>query len=343
MKTKVLLSILSVASIGLLVYSLRDDQIEKNGANISEKNEKISNSRVTQHFNMVIVPDLSNRVTKPKPVDDLDIIESILNDISSIYLKSQNRRIGQKDQFQVLLTNQSLINSLDAKMDNLRIDFSKFQRQRNRIEYITGVNRTYNLKSDIVRFKNELKEAYSNAKNNVKGADVISFFKSLDKATIKPKGEIKNLRTEDGRVIYQEYRNVLILLTDGYIEADMYSKTYNEDNIYPNLSEKRINSFRKDYLKNGKGRTMKQFFKDLGYGITPVDNPLLSEVEILVLELDDRSKNANGNASSEISDDDIIKLFWTDWLTKSGVKKFELHSTANSISDIKYHIKNFLN
>ena len=87
---------------------------------------------------------------------------------------------------------------------------------------------------------------------------------------------------------------------------------------------------------------MKQFFKDRGYGITPVDNPLLSEVEILVLELDDRSKNANGNASSEISDDDIIKLFWTDWLKKSGVKKFELHSTASSTSDINDYIKDFL-
>ena len=126
MKTKVLLSILSVASIGLIVYALRDDQIENNGVNLSEKNKEISNSRVTQHFNMVIVPDLSNRVTKPKPVDDLKIIESILNDISPIYLKSQNRRMGQKDQFQVLLTNQSLIKLGKKKISENNIVIIEF-------------------------------------------------------------------------------------------------------------------------------------------------------------------------------------------------------------------------
>ena len=90
------------------------------------------------------------------------------------------------------------------------------------------------------------------------------------------------------------------------------------------IDQERINSFRKDFEKNSNERTLKQFFIDQDYGIPAVDNSLLSQTEILVLELDDRSVNENGNATQDITDIDIIELFWSDWLTKSNVKKFEL-------------------
>lgn len=60
------------------------------------------------------------------------------------------------------------------------------------------------------------------------------------------------------------------------------------------------------------------------------------------MELDDRSVNNNGNATEDITDLDIIKLFWTDWLTKSNVKKFKLYDKAGSLNELQGHINRFL-
>ena len=72
------------------------------------------------------------------------------------------------------------------------------------------------------------------------------------------------------------------------------------------------------------------------------ENELLKEVEILVLEIDDRSLNESGNSTKEISDYKIIKIFWEDWLTKSGVKRFELFTKASTKSEVQDHINKFL-
>jgi len=58
--------------------------------------------------------------------------------------------------------------------------------------------------------------------------------------------------------------------------------------------------------------------------------------------LDYQSVDQNGNATEDISDMDIIKLFWSDWLTKSGVKKYELYSKAASESEVDNNIKDFI-
>ena len=174
------------------------------------------------------------------------------------------------------------------------------------------------------------------------GADIPSFLENLNRSQIKSKGSLKNKKTQDGKILVQEYSNVIILITDGYIEADKYSRNYSSQKIYPNLSEKRIESFRNDFNKKKNGRPLEQFFTEEGYGINPVQNELLKEVEILVLEIDDRSLNESGNSTKEISDYKIIKLFWEDWLTKSGVKRFELFTKASTKSEVQDHINKFL-
>ena len=331
-----------ILSASLIVYLYDEDQKDHKKVELLERGKSKSSNRITKHFNMLIVPDLSNRIEKEKPVSDLDIIYEILDDISSVYIKTQNRRVGQQDRFQIGFTNQSIINQHNVNKENLLIDFSRFEKQRNRIEYITGKNNVKNLSSDINMFKTELKRTYRSVSKEIVGADIYTFLKELNSSDILLNEELPDKKTEDGRILRHEYRNIIVLLTDGYIEADRYSGNYVKNSIYPNLSQERINSFRKDFEKNNKGRTFKQFFIDKGYGITEVDNLLLSQTEILVMELDDRSVNNNGNATEDITDLDIIKLFWSDWLTKSKVKKFELHGKAGSLNELQGHINRFL-
>ena len=342
MKNIILVSIVVLTSACFICYLYNKDEKEINKVELLERGNNKSSNRITKHFNMLIVPDLSNRIEKAKPISDLDIIYEILDNISYKYLKTQNRRIGQQDRFQIGFTNQSIINKHNVNKSNLLIDFSRFDKQRNRIEYLSGKNEVRNLSSDLNIFKCELERNYKSASKEIVGADIYTFLKKLNSSVILPKGILSNKITEDGRVLKHEYRNVIILLTDGYIEADRYTGDYIEKCIYPNLSQERINSFRSDFEKNNKGRTLKQFFIDRCYGITAVDNSLLSQTEILVLELDDRSVNNNGNATEDITDLDIIKLFWTDWLTKSNVKKFKLYDKAGSLNELQGHINRFL-
>ena len=341
MKNLVIISGIAIASGSIGTYMYKEWK-----KRIIAPTEASFNNGITEHFNMIIVPDLSNRIDteeKSKPLSDLNIVEGILNDIDPIYLKSDRRMMNQQDRFQVGFTNQKLISKHNINMENLCIDFSRFDdNQRSRIDYITGKNTTTNLQQDINKFKTEFAQTYSKALEDMGGADIPSFLENLNTSQIKSKGSLKNKKTQDGKTLVQEYRNVIILITDGYIEADKYASDYSSQKVYPNLSEKRIEAFRKDYNERNNGRTCEVFFSEEAYGINPVQNELLKEVEILVLEIDDRSLNESGNSTKEISDYKIIKLFWEDWLTKSGVKRFELFTKASSKSEVQDHVNKFL-
>lgn len=334
MKNLVLISAVVFAT-GTVIALISRIKIEK----------AIHNPKEQKHFNMIIVPDLSNRidtVNKPKPVNDLEIIEGVLDKIYPAFLTENRINAYQQDRFLLEFTNQKLITDHNINTDLLSIDLSGFKNQIDRIEYLTGKNSSYNLNGDIEKLKTEVRSTYEKARAELGGADIPSFMENLNPSQIKSKGSLKNKKTHDGRTIVQEYRNVIILITDGYIEADKYTSDYSSQKVYPNLSEKRIEVFRKDYNNRNNGRTLEVFFSEEGYGITPVQNQLLKEVEILVLEIDDRSLNESGNSTKDISDYEIIKLFWKDWLKKSGVKRFELHKKASSKTEVQDHINKFL-
>ena len=105
MKNIVLVSIVVMMSSCFIVYLYNEDEKDHEKVEIFERGKSKSSNRITKHFNMLIVPDLSNRIEKEKPVSDLDIIYEILDNISSVYIKTQNRSVGQHDRFQIGFTN----------------------------------------------------------------------------------------------------------------------------------------------------------------------------------------------------------------------------------------------
>ena len=61
------------------------------------------------------------------------------------------------------------------------------------------------------------------------------------------------------------------------------------------------------------------------------------------MELSDRSVSKVGAATIHPTDMEIIKLFWSDWLKASKVKRFELKPCANSSAEAEKDILDFLN
>ena len=119
-------------------------------------------------------------------------------------------------------------------------------------------------------------------------------------------------------------RNILILLTDGYIYHE-YSKR-KEKNLSSYLTPQTIRANKLSHAN------WKSKIEQGNFGFIPIDTDL-SNLEVLVLGINPSKKNQY--------DDEIIKKYWSDWLTKMGVKKFELKN-ANLPSNMDQIINDFI-
>lgn len=288
------------------------------------------------HFNITFAPDLSNRVNPnlyKRPLNDVDILKIITADLYPSILRYR-RSENQKDKLLIDFINKGLINQYQVNTDKLLIDFGRFKNQNERINYIMDrdhVQRT--LKQDEGAMVNEFNHINAKAACQNFGADVWTYFNQGvdDRIVLQPEQPI----SDDGETYVNAYRNVLILTTDGYIEAGIYDKGFD-------LSKKRIDNFRTAFLASGQ-TDLKEFFqKNKQFRINPIHNDHLKNLEVLVMELYDRSLSKAGSATVQPTDMEIMKLFWTDWLQQLKVKRFELHACANSKDEAEKVILNFL-
>ncbi|HEV7330444.1 MAG TPA: hypothetical protein VGN63_05335 [Flavisolibacter sp.] len=111
------------------------------------------------------------------------------------------------------------------------------------------------------------------------------------------------------------YRNVLVILTDGYVYYE--NEKYQEANRYSYIER----NF--DHFKRFRDRKLLQSdFEKKDYGLIKV-NDNLKDLEVLVLEL---SPPTNSPV-----DYDILKKYWAKWLTEMGVKKFDVLKTEQPV------------
>jgi hypothetical protein len=287
------------------------------------------------HFNITFAPDLSNRVDPnlyKRPLNDVDILKIVTNDLYPSILRYR-RSENQKDKLLIDLVNKGLINQYQINTDKLLIDFGRFKNQNERINYIMerGVQRT--LKKDAVEMVNEFNRVNTKAASQNFGADIWTYFnQGIDeRIVLKP----ETFPGDQGETYVNNYRNILILTTDGYIEAGIFNKGFD-------LSKKKIDAFRNAYLLSGETDLNTFFKKNNQLHIRPVHNEALKNLEVLVMELYDRSLSKTGSATIQPTDMEIMKLFWADWLQASKVKRFELHTIANSKAEAEKVVLNFL-
>lgn len=304
-------------------------------------NEEAAESISLTHYNIVFAPDLSNRVNKdlhPRPLEDAQIVETVLDNIYPTTL-NHRRSDNQLDRFSVSLVNKKLVSEYGVKQADLQIDFGRFKNQKERIDYIKGRSEQ-TLEADIRDFAQEFGRVNEIAAQNTFGADVWSYLNAgIDQLVVQ---EEKEPIIFNGTTYRNQFRNVLILLTDGYIEAGIYDqKGCPEPNQCYYLSGERVKQFRRAFQQSGE-QDMKAFFEQNNYGIVPVDNPHLQEVEILVLEMYDRSLSQGGNATVHPTDTEILKLFWSDWLEKSGVKRYELRPLMTTEAEVERVVMGFM-
>ncbi|RXK85714.1 hypothetical protein [Filimonas effusa] len=290
----------------------------------------------TVHFNLIFSSDLSNRVNPTlykRPLNDGDILSIVTQNLYPSILRCK-RSENQKDKLLVDFINKGLITQYAVNTDKLFIDFGRFKNQNERIAYIAernGVKET--LRKDIGDMRAEFQKMNGLAAKENFGADIWSYFnQGIDnKRVLAPEAAVRY----ESNVFINTYRNVLILATDGYIEAGIFGQGVD-------LSKNTIDRFRKAYLSSGVTNMRDFLRKSKKFQIKPVANENLKNLEVLVMELYDRSLSKGGTATVLPTDMEIIQLFWTEWLEASKVKRFELHPYASSKDEAEKIILNFL-
>lgn len=295
------------------------------------------------HYNILLASDLSNRINNelyPRTISDQTIINSCM-DLSYPKLLRNNRKTQQKDKYRVLFTNQRIVQQHGADLGNLQIDFGQFEnRQADRIQYING-KEAKSFNNDREVFKQTFEKIYSEAAKNPLGADIWTFFQN-GISDIHVEKQLPDTKVSNGIVCKNVFKNVLVMMTDGYLEAGLYgSDKCKEGRHCPYLNYAQINEFRAAFKKSGQS-DMKAFIKSSDFGITPVNNPNLKELEVIVMEMYDRSLDQAGNATVHPTDYEILQVFWEDWLEESGVKRYSFRPCLSTKEEVDRVLEDFI-
>lgn len=320
MRNKTIISIVALSGVVLVGVTL---------SNMGNEPLPDQSPHMQEHLNVLFVPDLSRRIEELKPVKDVDILNKLYASIEPKFIHADGKQAFQLDHYCLALTNEKLVVDYKFSDHSSTIDLAQFGiKQKDRIDYLKDRSEE-SLSADISKMNDATNHVYESAlkRTGNAGTDIWSFFNELDASDIKKPGSIPSMM----KGVEREYRNIVFLLTDGYLELGN-GKDINKKGSR-SLTQNMVKAFRKDYQSNKNGRTLEGFFKDEGYGIKRLSNELLKHTEIVVLELNDRSADDAGN-TPEISDRIILKLFWNDWFEKSGVKSWRLESSVPSLEKL---------
>ena len=272
--------------------------------------------KMEPYINLIIVPDLSSRIIDEKNNLHQSITDTaLLNHIYNVFKNTVKIKKDSKDRLLVDVTDQFQAGQNFAEFaNNLDFDLSKHKNQSNRL--------FFDKKGDA--FSKNISDLYNLASSNkIRGADYINYIDSK-------LNQGDRLKESD---LYNEYRNLLIIITDGYIESGSgyYTGIYNERkaicdkykkfNIpYTSISDISLN-----------------IHSSIQYKYTD-----LSKFEVLILEVRPRTNSIpkEPNANPTECDPEILTAIWSDWLKSMKIKNsgstfFNFHEDNINITKSK--------
>lgn len=270
----------------------------------THQENSVSKSNHSNNINLSLLLDLSDRIDPlkyPNPT-----MEFYIRDIG--YIKSaaeafdshlRNKKVVQtNDKIQLFFDPEPQNNEINTLSSQLKYSINKSNTSKELMDeiktsYTTNPSKIYDL---TIKDK------------NYPGSETWSFFKN---------------RVQD-YCIDDSYRNILILLTDGYLYHKNSKRKEGNQTTYitPEL-------IRENGLNTA---NWKEKMTDKKFGFIPA-NENLSQLEILVIGINPDKKNPY--------EEDVIKAYWKDWFTKMNVKRFEIKN-ADLPSNMDKIIKNFI-
>ncbi len=254
----------------------------------------------TDNLNVIIVPDLSNRIIDNINNEDQIKRDSVIIDaICESFEKKVKLKMNSKDKLTIDVTDRKQAGGKVGELaDTLKFNLESFKDKSNRLYFDNHRN----------QFKAGVKKLYDEALafelKNPKGggADYVSYFSTILNSKIQKS------------TLDDSYTNILIIITDGYLEATK------PDGTVVAYYKKNISSI---------GETLNSKFKDL---------------DVFLLEVNRRK------IASDI-EEKALQKWWFDWLKSMNVKNANEDNSEDDIIvrrvdgfiDLKKKIENIIN
>ncbi|HEY8689736.1 MAG TPA: hypothetical protein VIM07_10925 [Chitinophagaceae bacterium] len=247
-----------------------------------------------ESINLIVVPDFSMRIidTVNNP-DQIKNDTTLLNSIWRAFVSQARLKMNSKDRLVLDVTDEGQAGGTFRTIANdLIFDLSEHHNQSNRLYFDKVGN----------RFNENVSKLYNLASKQPIGADYHYYFeerlpKLIQKSTLK-----------------DNYRNVLIIITDGYLESQnaqrtgiwAYTGTFTERTTISNQ------------LRNGK--SYNEALNNLK--AIPDCQSHFPELEVLIVEVNPRKSLSTQEKSDPgtVNDFPILKSQWTNWFKLLEIK-----------------------
>lgn len=279
----------------------------------------------SESYSMIIDEEASQEVTVKKSTENLNIsfLLDLSDRISPTKYPNSAMEYYQRDVAYIKSVSEAFNTHLKGKKvrqmnDKIQLYFDPEPKNPNINSISNGLKYVLNRNNVTLNKLNEIEESYNKkpqkiydlaiADNKYVGSDTWRFFKT----------KVQDYCIEDN------YRNILVILTDGYIYHE--DTKIKEDNLTSYITPR----FIRDAKLNNKNWESKITEKQ--YGFIPVAKDL-SNLEILVLGLNPSKTNPY--------EEEILKKYWSDWFNNMKVGRYQIKSTALP-SNMDKIIKDFI-
>jgi len=275
----------------------------------SEKNNTTSqNSEATvidRQLNITILLDLSDRIDPSNYQNGIQPYENdieLVNYFTELFKQDMEQRGAymSKGKLKVIFSPRPQNREINEIASSLSVDLSNTNTKEKK-DVFDNISTTFN--ESLTKIYNQ-----AIAKSDYPGSDIWRFFKN----------DINDFCIEEN------YRNILVIITDGYIFHEDSQKRDKKRTSFLSQGEMSRNGLR---TKNWKSTFETE---DFGFITT---NQNLDDIEILVLEI-----NPSENHKE---DEDVINAYLTKWFNEMNVNKFKIVNSDLPSYTVK-RIDNFM-
>ena len=290
-----------IFSLSTIVLSCSVSDKEESGSDGGSHKKEIP---VDKQLNISILLDLSDRLERDlEPTQSRRDIQ-IVNTITEILQQDMEEKGAflSKGKLRVLFKPTPVDPNVNNLAKKLNVDLSGMHNKKKKEIYD-------NIQT---KFQTSLTKIYDltlESKNYI-GSDIWRFFKN----------DVKDLCIENDT----NYRNILVLITDGYIYHKQSTDRIKNRTTYVTSNYLR----REGFPSNSQWKTK---FEEGDYGLISFDKEM-QNLEVLVLEINSLAKHKN--------DEDILSAYIEKWLNELKVQDFEIHNT-DLPENTKIRIENF--
>jgi len=283
-----------ISSLLMMIFLSACNQGGNDSVDTRDGKREISEEK---QINITILLDLSDRINPEKYPNSPEHFErdiAIVNHFTEFFKRDMSSKgaFNAKGKIQVIFTPKPEDPKLNEIASNLIVDLSNLKVPKDKKVHFDSISRRFSESLNKI-YSSTIKEGY------YPGSDIWRFFKNdVDISCI-----------EDSK----KYRNILVILSDGYV--------YHKNSNYTNSN--RTSSLLPDFMskKGLRNDNWKDVFDKNDFGYIAHENTDLSDLEILVLEINPSKNNLN--------DEDVIKAYLNKWFIEMKAKpnSFKFYNT----------------